>query len=328
LTPLRDWTDKLVRRFLAHEQALTFEVRVNRLTPAICGTLFLREGANLFRRRYFILSPSFHGATLLAKLVNAHPNAACLGDTYPSNRYDQTCGCGNTVSNCEFWQTIKRRIGAGSGTNTPHLLPLTPKLFGDFADRILFRIFPITGLAHIVPKNANHAFISGINRFVETLHQLSTGRKPEVYVDGVKAIGRVRALLAAGGAIDGIIHLVRDPVDYAGSMTKSGKGSHVSFAKHAYMWRRQHRDIGRLSAHVPYFRIQYEDLCANPDETLARLFGFLDLSPMTLDELRCSDNEPWHFMGNKSLVKFEWTLERKGYDIGDFDRRLIEGIAG
>jgi hypothetical protein len=275
-----------------------------------------------------MLSPSFHGATLLAKLVNAHPNAVCLGDTYPSNRYDQTCGCGNTVSNCEFWQTIKRSLGAGSSAKTPHLLPLTPKVFGDFSDRILFRMFPIAGLAHIVPRNASDAFISDFNRFVETVHQVSTGSKPEVYLDGVKSIGRVRALLAGGGAVDGIIHLVRDPVDYAGSMTKSGKGSHVSFAKHAYMWRSLHRDIGRLSAHVPHCRIQYEDLCLNPDETLARVFGFLGLSPMTLDELRRSDKGSWHFMGNKSLLEFDWTLERKSYDIGTFYRRLIERVAG
>ncbi len=281
----------------------------------------------MFRRRYFVLSPSFHGATLLAKLVNAHPKAICLGDTYPSNRHDFTCGCGNKVLDCEFWQTIKRRVGMGSAANTPHLLPLTPEVFGGLADQILFRIFPIASLAHIVPRNANHAFVFGFTKFVDAVYELSAGGKPEVYVDGVKSLGRVRALLAAGEVIDGVIHLVRDPVDYANSATKYGKKSHVSLAKQAYIWRRQHRDIERLSTHVPYCRIHYENLCANPDETLARIFGFLGLSPMMLDELRRSDDEPWHFIGNRSLFAFDWTLERKSYDIDNFDRRLIERIA-
>lgn len=262
--------------------------------------------------------------TLLAKLINAHPMAVCLGDTYPSNRYDLICGCGSKVSECEFWLTIKRRVS--TTTNGPHLLPLTPKALGRSADRILFRMFPIATLEYFVPRAAKHAFISGFTKFVEAIYDVSDG-KPEVYVDGVKSIGRVRALLAAGEPIDGIIHLLRDPIDYTVSATKHVKGSHLALAKQAYIWRRQHRAIERLGSRAPYCRIHYEDLCASPDAALARIFAFLGLPHTTLDELRRSDKEPWHFIGNSSLFEFDWTLKRKNYDIGKSDRRLIERIA-
>src|SRR5262249_23449475 len=113
----------------------------------------------MLQRRYFALSPSFHGMTLLAKLLNAHPKAVCVGDTYPSNRYDQTCGCGKKVSDCEFWQTVKRSVRMGSDATAPHLLPLTPKVFGGLSDQIFFRLLPIKILAHLVPKKENHAFV-------------------------------------------------------------------------------------------------------------------------------------------------------------------------
>jgi hypothetical protein len=295
-------------------------------------TIAFRQGhsfgeESMFQRRYFALSPSFHGMTLLAKLLNAHPKAVCVGDTYPSNRYDQTCGCGKKVSDCEFWQAVKRSVRMSSDATTPHLLPLTPKIVGGLSDQIFFRLLPIKILTHFVPKKENHAFVSGFTGFVDTIYKLSAGGRPEVYVDGVKSLSRVRALLAAGETIDGIVHLVRDPVDYAISSTKYGKQGHINLARQAYIWRSQHRDIERLSAHVPSCRIDYEDLCANPDKTLLRIFAFLGLSPMTFDELRCSDNEPWHFLGNSSLFEFDWTLERKGYYVGNFGRRLVERVA-
>jgi hypothetical protein len=281
----------------------------------------------LFRRRYFALSPSFHGMTLFAKLVNAHPKVVCLGDTYPSNRHDQICGCGKSVRDCEFWQVIKRRVGAGNADGMPHLLPLTPKVIGGLRDQILFRALPIASLANIVPRSANRDFLFGFTKFVDAVYELSAGSEPEVYVDAVKSLGRVRALLAAGEGIDGVIHLVRDPVDYAGSATKFGKRGRVNFAKHACVWRFQHREIARLSHNVPYCRIHYEDICASPDETLARAFEFLGVTSLKLEELRRTDGETWHFLGNSSLFGFNWTVKRQSHDIGDFDRRLIECIA-
>lgn len=265
--------------------------------------------------------------TLLAKLVNAHPKVVCLGDTYPSNRNEHICGCGKNVSDCAFWQTIKRRVGLGRAENTPHLLPLTPKVFGGLADQILFRSLPIAGLTHIVPRKAGAAFVSDFRSFVDTVYELCCGGEPQIYVDGVKSLSRVRALLAVGEAIDGVLHLVRDPVDYASSATKYGKRSCVNLAKHAGVWRLQHREIGRLSTRVPYCQVHYEDICANPDETLARVFRFLGVTPLTLDELHLTDREPWHFLGNASLFGFDWTVKRKSYDIDGFDRDLIERIA-
>lgn len=77
----------------------------------------------MFETTYFVLSPSYHGATLLAKLLNAHPELTALGDTYPSNAFDQVCGCGEYVSACPFWQGIKKDTDAARhGERTRNML--------------------------------------------------------------------------------------------------------------------------------------------------------------------------------------------------------------
>lgn len=43
----------------------------------------------MFEKTYFTLSPSYYGATLLAKLINGHPELTALRDTYLSNAFDQ-----------------------------------------------------------------------------------------------------------------------------------------------------------------------------------------------------------------------------------------------
>lgn len=80
----------------------------------------------MFEKTYFVLSPSYHGATLLSKLINAHPELTALGDTYPSNAFDQFCGCGARVSVCPFWQAVKAEVGADRYPNTRVVLPQYP----------------------------------------------------------------------------------------------------------------------------------------------------------------------------------------------------------
>lgn len=70
----------------------------------------------MFERRYFIVAQNFHGTTLLSKLLNDHPEVVSLGDTYPSNRIDHICGCGENVSRLHhtgaMWLAIERALGA------------------------------------------------------------------------------------------------------------------------------------------------------------------------------------------------------------------------
>ncbi|MEX0383602.1 hypothetical protein [Spiribacter pallidus] len=81
----------------------------------------------MFEKAFFVLSPSYHGATLLAKLINAHPDLTALGDTYPSNAFDQVCGCVRRVSQSSFWQAVKADLGTERHPDTRVMLPQYPR---------------------------------------------------------------------------------------------------------------------------------------------------------------------------------------------------------
>ena len=99
----------------------------------------------MFEKTFFVLAPSYHGATLLAKLHNAHPDLTALGDTYPSHAFDQVCGCGERVSRCPFWQAVKAEVCAERYPGTRMMLPLYPGDRGVWLDDTCSAISPPYG---------------------------------------------------------------------------------------------------------------------------------------------------------------------------------------
>lgn len=99
----------------------------------------------MFENTYFVLSPSYHGATLLSKLINAHPELTALGDTFPSNAFDQVCGCGERVSKCPFWQAVKSDVGGERYLSNRVMLPQYPGDRGEDGTRCFQRLHLFLG---------------------------------------------------------------------------------------------------------------------------------------------------------------------------------------
>ncbi len=281
----------------------------------------------MFARKYFVLAPSFHGATLLAKLLDSHPRVVCLGDTYPSNLYDQVCGCGARVSTCAFWQAVKSEVDAERYTNFPDLLSLHPHLLGEPVAKLVYDNLPASVLKLLAHTAAVKTFRSDYERFLEAIYARCKDRAPEVFVDGVKLSSRVKALVSAGAEVDGVLHLVRNAGDFARSLAKETGDSVGNTAKAAIIWRRRHRKAAKLKKALPYLRVDYESLCGDTDATLAKIFSFLQVAPITLEDLRGQPARPWHFMGNASLFKFDWHIEEKRHSLSGVNRALVEAIA-
>src|SRR5918911_1327506 len=54
----------------------------------------------------FVVCPPFHGATLLALLLNNHSQISALGDMLPLRDRNQLCACGQPSRKCDFWSTV------------------------------------------------------------------------------------------------------------------------------------------------------------------------------------------------------------------------------
>ena len=283
----------------------------------------------MFERRYFIVAQSFHGTTLLSKLLNDHPGIISLGDTYPSNQLDQVCGCGQRVSQCEFWRRIAERVGAERYREQPHMLPDYPRIVGGRIDQVLYMALGPGMLRRITPRDARERFATDFQSF-EAAVQDNAGRpEARVFVDGVKSISRVYALLAAGVRVDGVIHLYRDPHDYIGSaMKQKGRVWRVCLRR-LLRYRLFHRLAARLRRFVPYRSITYEGLADNPEATVNALFDFVQVPGMDLDELVSEMGQrPWHFMGNASLFHFDGTMRRSRHELSRKEQAAVRLLAG
>ena len=282
----------------------------------------------MFRRTFFILALNYHGSTLLAKLLNGHPRVVCLVDTYPSNRFDQICGCGVPVSECGFWQTVKQRLRADRYLDQPVMLPAYPRIFGGSVDRYLYNTLRPTVTGRLVARPDARRFVEEYATFLECVHAQYKEREPEVFVDGCKSIARVAAFLASGARVDGVIHLTRDAGDSAKSTMKQVSGGMPTLVRSAIGWRLYHGRARRLRRYAPYLPISYEELTDRTDETLEKLFEFMDVEPMRAAALLQDQDVPWHFMGNVSLFGFDGRIARRRYELSRTERRLVRLLAG
>ena len=282
----------------------------------------------MFDRRFFVLAPNFHGATLLARLLNAHPEIVALGDTYPSNRFDQICGCGSRVSKCGFWQFVRDRVGADRYLDGPCLLPRYPRIFGGRTDTFLYTCGSSGQLRRLASQKALDGFRTDFRNFVEAVYDLQERNRASVYVDGVKSISRVRALLVAGEHVDGVIHLVRDPGDFVKSSMKQNGSTLGVLLRSAIAWRLYHNRAATFKKDIPYIKVNYESLAEKPEETMAELFRFLGVAVKSVGELIADFEEPWHFMGNASLLRFDGRIWRSRHQLGPLEKRVIRAITG
>jgi len=282
----------------------------------------------MFERKYFIVAPRFHGVTLLSKLLDSHPEIVSLGDTYPSNRYEQTCGCGERVSACPFWIDIRARIQSERYNSAPHMLPMMPEILSTPVNERLLARLPVPALQRLFPPSQMRTFVNDFQQFLEAIYTHFETARPTVFVDGVKSAQRVKALVCAGVPVDGILHVFRDPKDYVKSCSRiEGRKGLKSLIDFSRSWRRAHRYCSSLSKVGNYMRLDYESLCTDPDATLARIFEFMRVRRMALTELRQQPEQSWHSTGNVSMTVFDWRIAAKKHSAHKFERLLIDAIA-
>jgi hypothetical protein len=282
----------------------------------------------MIERRFFVLAPNFHGATLLARLLNAHPEIVSLADTYPSNHFDQICGCGRHVSQCGFWRKVTDRVGADRYRDHTALLPTYPEIAGPPWDRLLYNLTPQSQLSRLIPADESNLFAADFEKFLHAVNDLQGDSDTRIFVDGVKSMARVRALVAAGVPVDGVVHLWRAPDDFVKSSMKNLGRTWKVFFKSACLWRLFHQQARRLKKIVPYTTVTYEEMTEKPDPTLDRLFRFFEVEPRSVDGLRTEPDRDWHFIGNASLFQFEGSIERSRHHLNPGEKTLIRLIAG
>jgi hypothetical protein len=294
----------------------------------------------------FVVCPSFHGATLLALLLNNHSQISALGDMLPWLDADsQACACGQYVRDCEFWQDVSANVDTSRFLRRTTLLPAMPwplarrqmegnsvpvsrapalnRGAGRLAGALVDVAVPIAWRLRKQPVADFVETYRSFYSFVLDKHGTS------MFVDGNKSWRKV-ALLARklqSEATVKVIHLVRDPRGFAASCRHHGGADP---RETALLWAHLHRQMESLRSIAPYRLLRYEDLCARPDEEMHALFRFLEVEP---EDVVSAPQHPHkhHILGNQMFRTFSGNVrldERWREELTPAEQRSVFNLAG
>ncbi|MEN8185411.1 MAG: sulfotransferase [Myxococcota bacterium] len=241
-------------------------------------------------RLLYLVATGYSGSTLLAFLLNAHPQIASVGEaTGPFDLWEDQrtypCSCGKILADCEFWRRISaemetRGVAFGPGhwdlrfrlarSRVPYQLlnqPLRHNALDELRDRMVLRVPRWrTRLTEIARRN---------EAFVESVLAV-TGK--QIFFDASKAAARARYFHTSTGLDLRVVHLVRDSLGFVCSWASRGN-SVASGLRH---WNRTVGHADRLAALLPsdrFLRVRYEDLCRDTDAELGRIARFAGVEP-------------------------------------------------
>lgn len=242
----------------------------------------------------YVLSDNRSGSTLLDQLLGAHPHVVSVGELHWLKAYVRkdrrlydpvhplACTCGQAVKDCSFWVSVQeaanrpldsfrlkpiffRWRGTGSRSLRERVMLLPVRLINNvpsaYTNPIMHRIFGGPRFAR-----DNIALADAILR--------ATGTK--ILVDSSKSALKFWSVYRQQPRRVRAVILVRDYRAVVYSKMKRGQ----SLDNAALGWRRKMEQIELLTSGVTddrCYRLKYEDLCANPRETLAALCAFLGI---------------------------------------------------
>ena len=255
----------------------------------------------------YIATSAYSGSTLLSFMLNIHPWITTIGHTTGwkfSAGEDFRCSCGERLDECIFYRGIAEQFRHAGlrfdirDFGTEYRLAKSDRLNRLFCGPIPFitstpieklrdsivRCFPSCRKALAEQDKANLTLI-------KTALKLSGAR---IFVDNSHNPYRLRHLQRISEFRILVVHLFRDPRGIALSDRKNkGWNSDLS----VQLWLRRQKEIFRIGSEFPpVLRIYYEDLLSETDQTLARIYRFLEIESLpTPEDLKVSDH---HILGN------------------------------
>ena len=265
---------------------------------------------NLPKQFNFVLSPSFHGASLLAILLNNHSKIISLGDTIPTRKTeDFSCSCGRSIEGCTFWSHIEETQRKYNHSRSEHIAPLLPRLSLSTIERInrlnehFQKFFSIWSFLPKISQN--------FRKSVESFYTEATSfHRKKVFIDGTKDINRCLCIKHIVSDKIRVIHLIRDPRAYITSLRRNFPRIENHSTLGPEMWKGFHGTVLQSFIRMDnceYLPVFYENLSLKPLSEMKRIFKFLGLDE---ENVFCPPKEPHHIIGNKMIAKFNGDIKQ------------------
>lgn len=308
----------------------------------------------------YILSASHSGSTLLAMLLNSHPEVCSVGELKATSLGDPDrylCSCGRRIGECSFWNDIRKRmLNKGIGFNISNAGTDFGRSASKYASYFLRPLHrgPVLERIRDAALNLSPTWRRQLpeiqNRNYKMMQCIleKTGKK--ILVDSSKIGLRLKYLLNNPLLKIKVIRLIRDgrgvvlthtdPAKYADSRNKNLRGGGMNAGREkprpidraAYEWRRSNEEaeeIIKRMAPAHWLQIRYETLCTEKEETLRRTFEFLKITQYDkTSNFRSVDH---HIIGNGMRLDVENEIkldERWKIDLKIEELKMFEAVAG
>lgn len=234
----------------------------------------------------YIASLSHSGSTLLDYLLSFHKDIVGLGEVGSTigtrqplhGDADKICSCGLAPENCPVWSSYERTFD---------------------------------------PSDRSEKTVSERNLNILHIARSTTGRS--VMIDSTKRMRGVRRThaLAKDGQIEmKLVFLVRDARGWADSLArvalKEG-GIRRPHFWYLFLWRKMNRELEKeiKKEGIPFFRVSYERLCFDTENTLNEIFSFVGVSQ---EDFRPNAKPCSHIAGGNPMKKEAISGFRLHYD--------------
>jgi len=283
------------------------------------------------KREYvYILGASHSGTTLLAMLLNAHPEIVSVGELARGGVADISgyrCSCRLPVVDCPFWKRVARGAADrgstfrltdfGTGFQLDRPWYVRRALMSEHRGRLLEAI---RDLALRTSSTWRRHFDSRCRNYIAVVDSILSAAGARVLVDSSKLAHILKHVLRIPSLDTRVIHLVRDgravaltymdQEEYADAgepeMRRGGRGRpagqdrpKLSMRRAADEWCRCLRSAEHVLAGVEsnrYQRVHYDDLCRDTQGSLATVFRFMGVDPgLWAQDFRAAEH---HVVGN------------------------------
>ncbi|MBI5383784.1 MAG: sulfotransferase [Verrucomicrobia bacterium] len=308
-------------------------------------------------RLAYILAASHSGSTLLAMLLGAQQKTCTAGELKATSLGDverYRCSCGTLLKCCSFWMQVSEAMRRrGYAFDVVNARTSIHGVSSPYARRLLDALHrgPLLEWVRDCGLNLSPQWRAHLREtqqrnqaLVESLQDI-TGAA--VVVDSSKIALRLKYLRRLPALDVRVIRLIRDGravaltymdewsfADAANPSCRGGgtgerRRNQRSMADAAHEWRRSNEAADCLTATLDrseWTEVRYEDLCADPEETLRMLGAFLGLpTARIVTDFRAV---PQHVIGNgmrfdtSSEIRLDerWKTHLTAEDLQVFDQ--------
>jgi hypothetical protein len=282
------------------------------------------------RLRVGYLAGSGHtGSTLVALLMDTHPQVASIGETAftpPAQRRGdarQICSCGESYCTCPFWAEVFRAVNQDGFEFSPYHWSNDYRFRNPWLHRLLTRYSsarPIRYLqnlaADVLPLHGGRLRrVDEVN--VSFIRAVLRAARADVFFDSSKRPLRLRQFLKLRALDVKVVRLVRDVRGYAASAKRRG----VPIEDAARAWHNDRIVIDEITRSLPRDQtmlLRYEDLCGDPSTTLRAVHTFLGVK--AVDPPAVVRPREHHVLGNRIRLQ-----ERLEIRVNDAWKRALSG---